>query len=144
MLSIVIIYCKKDQPILQRCIKSLPKWAEIIIAETVPEKEWKINFVKEYGQIKRYIINYPEGWFRFDTARNLAKSVATQEWILSLDADEELVKNQEEWLKRLLETTPDDIGAYFSTQFGVVNVLHQRGVATRIATPIIRLSLIHI
>lgn len=140
MLSVVIIYSEADREPLKNCLSSLPPWAEKVLIETVPGDEWKLKKGIKNEYLKTGTIYYPRGEFRFDHARNRAKKLATKKWILSLDADEYLVQNEWDFLKKIVSETADDIGGYQCTQYSWASGLPKApGTAGRMAIETIRL-----
>jgi len=130
--SVVIIYNETDQKFILECIDSIPTEAEIVLVKTVL---FDVNECFEIG----YLWNVPskltnvqkgarhimaEYHYRddigdgiindFADARNKAKSLATKEWILSLDADERIIIAQHKLLNEVLETVEGNIGGFIT------------------------------
>lgn len=99
-ISFVCIYHKDDFHYLQGMIDTLPSDSEIVLMEVKEgeKEEVKITYSNKYKKLG--YITLPE--FRFDKARNLAKSVATYNWIFSIDADERLCIDQHKGIKELI------------------------------------------
>jgi len=95
----VCLIVKNEAEYLERCLESV-KWAEEIIVVDTGSTDETPSIAAKYGQVYDYT------WQNdFAAARNYALSKATQEWILSLDADE-WVQNPET-LQELATLQPD-------------------------------------
>lgn len=84
-LSLCLI-AKDEEQFINRCLKSVGGLASEIILLDTGSQDQTINIAKEYGA-KIFCIPWPGD---FSKARNIAQSHATGQWILILDADEEL------------------------------------------------------
>ncbi len=128
--SVVIIYNEADQKFIPECIDSIPTEAEIVLVKTVP---FNVNECFESGYLwnskltnvqkgSRHIMaeyhyrdDIGDGIINdFADARNKAKSLATKEWILSLDADERIIIAQHKLLNEVLETVGSNIGGFIT------------------------------
>jgi len=130
------MFSNNDKKYIPEMVKSLPPWAEVIICETKPwnKNKWEITDVQRTADGKRVsaVINYPEGEWRYDHGRNYAHKLATQDWILAIDADERLNPIQWDFLKRTLRDAPDHCGGYFVSQVSwVPSMLDETGAALR-------------
>ena len=134
-LSVVVLWCDDDYQYLKDMIKSLPK-CELILAKTCPVKEphyslnnqsgFSIRKSKENGAIKEIEIEYPEGKLHFSKLRNLAKSISSNEIILSIDPDERLLVHQHEgWAEAVdnLKKNKDYGGVY---SFNISILTHKK------------------
>lgn len=113
-ISIVCI-STKDNPFLQTFINSLPAGCECIIMFNKENKEKanQLTFINETNlncHIKYYMYYYDE--FSFSKLRNVAKSKATKEWIISLDTDERITLYQDDY--DMLNQMPDNIGGLYN------------------------------
>lgn len=98
MLSAVLIV-KNEQEILSKCLDTLKGIDEIIITDTGSKDKTK-EIASKYTD---KIYDFP--WVdSFCKARNFSNSKATGEWILTIDADEELL-TPIETIKDILEKT---------------------------------------
>lgn len=91
-LDVVVMYRKEDANFLKELVSLIPSDCNIHLVKTLQLEQHPprttISIVKEgnTNNISYYTHHYDE--FRFDTARNYAKSIATREWVLMLDADD--------------------------------------------------------
>lgn len=83
-LSVIIITCDAEQHI-ENCLKSV-EWADEIIVVDSGSKDETINICRQYTQ---HIFSYTD-WQGFGVQKNRALSHATGDWILSIDADEQI------------------------------------------------------
>lgn len=109
MLS-VAIFAKNEEEHLERCLKSLePLNAQIIFVDT-GSTDKTVEIAKKYTE---HI--YHEPWRNdFSWHRNHSFSLCTGDWILQIDADEELTYDTEKspsQLLRSLEKIPKEINA---------------------------------
>lgn len=102
MLSAVLIV-KNEQEILSKCLDTLKGIDEIIITDTGSKDKTK-EIASKYTD---KIYDFP--WVdSFCKARNFSNSKATGEWILTIDADEELL-TPIETIKDILEKTDKEV-----------------------------------
>ena len=99
-ISAVIISHNEERNI-RRCLESVQSVAdEIVVVDSLSEdkteeicNEFNVKFVKQQ-------------WLGYSEQKNLANNLATNDWILSIDADEEL---SEELKKSILELKNNNI-----------------------------------
>jgi glycosyltransferase involved in cell wall biosynthesis len=84
-LSVVLIV-KNESSCLERCLESVKDLGELVIVDTGSTDNTK-EIAKKYTD-KVHDFEWND---RFDDARNFALSKATGDWLLSIDADEELI-----------------------------------------------------
>ena len=150
--SVVIIFSQEDQKHIQKCLDTVPPEAEIILVKTVPVsvdesyhsgrlwyKDWELTNVtkgvKHTFAEFHYLDVEDSGIIPdFSAARNAAKSLATREWILSLDADERLITDQHELINEAIEHAPGDIGGFISGNVSnIANVKDEKGMFRNIS-----------
>jgi len=91
---------KNEAANLDRCLKSLNVYVDEIIVVDTGSQDTTVNIAKSYGA---RVYKYP--WQNdFSQARNESLRHATQEWILIVDADEELPEITAKKLKELALT----------------------------------------
>lgn len=95
MLSAVLIV-KNEEVFIERCLRSLKGFKEIIVVDTGSKDATKEK-VKKFTD-KIYDFKWTD---HFSEARNFAKSKATGDYILSIDADEILLTPYAEIVKQL-------------------------------------------
>jgi hypothetical protein len=118
ILSVVVMYCDDDAQYLENCLASTPRShdAEVIVMKTVPVPvspaalRGEPVMLRQAGNVKFYEWEYVEGRFDFAAARNVAASVATGEWIFSLDCDERMMTEQHYHIIEGCRTASGDIG----------------------------------
>ncbi|MDO8517552.1 MAG: glycosyltransferase [Nanoarchaeota archaeon] len=98
------IIVKNNESTLERCLNSVKELVdEIIIVDTGSTDKTKEIALKYTDKIFDYIPENTEEWINnFSAAKNFAISKATKEWILALDADETLSKQD---FPKILELT---------------------------------------
>lgn len=131
-ISFVCIYGKKDFHYLQGMINTLPKNIELVLIEVrqIEGAETTINITEKDNAKQIGFINISPENFRFDTVRNLAKSLARYEWIFSIDADERLCIDQHNYLYELINTEFDSftfkVFDVNNNSFGIVRRLFKK------------------
>ena len=111
-LSACIIYKEEDYDYLHDCLQSIPNNTEIILCKTIGTEKIYEPFNSEKKVIFGREVNYTEfqyykksdckpydfvnNHFSYSEARNYCMQFATQDWILSLDADERIMISSNE------------------------------------------------
>ncbi len=104
-LSVIIVaYNEEDR--IKRCLESI-KWANEIIVVDGFSNDGTVDICKQYTEKI-----YQRKWDGFISQKNYALSLATKEWVLSLDADEELSELLMDEIKGVLENNDVDCDAY--------------------------------
>jgi glycosyltransferase involved in cell wall biosynthesis len=85
----VILITKNEEKNLEDCLASISDIADEIIVVDSNSDDQTINIAKKYGAL----ISTPNDWPGFGKQKNRALSLASKEWVLSLDADERLTKD---------------------------------------------------
>lgn len=103
-ITVCMIVCNEEENI-GRCLESVCNISdEIIVVDTGSTDQTKL-ICEKYGA---HLYDFP--WEKdFSGARNFSLKQATGEWILCLDADEELALFDSSGLHHYLEETPEDI-----------------------------------
>ena len=94
-LSAVLIVKNEEQNIA-RCLKSISWVEEIVVLDTGSTDE-TVNICKNYGAKVYYL----DQWEGFGKAKQQAVDLATFDWILSIDADEEISPELQKELQEL-------------------------------------------
>lgn len=109
----VLLMVKNEEKNLARCLKSVQGIADEIVVVDTGSSDSTIQIAKEYGasvhlpdDLDSLYIDTPNGRkLNFSAGRNLCLSLATKEWVLFIDADEELVVPDpaalRDWFSRL-------------------------------------------
>lgn len=92
----VILIAKNEEKNLARCLKSV-SWASEIVAVINDCTDGTEDVLKSFGAKI-----YKHEWKGYIQQKNNALSYATQEWIFSIDADEEVPPNLESEIRKLL------------------------------------------
>ncbi len=99
MLSVIII-TKNESQNIRRCLKSV-EWADEIIVVDSGSEDDTLAICEQFNcRIQR------SDWSGFGPQKNKALELATHDWILSIDADEEVSTA----LRQEIETAIDDSG----------------------------------
>jgi len=83
-----VLIVKNEAKCIEKCLKSVELADEIIVCDT-----WSSDITPKIAETLWATVKYFEWEDDFSSARNYAKSFASNEWVLSIDADEVL----EEW-----------------------------------------------
>ena len=84
----VIVITRNEQANLDACLSSVREIAnEIVIVDSSSTDE-TLSIAKSYNAV----ISSPTDWPGFGAQKNRALDLATQDWVLSIDADERLSK----------------------------------------------------
>ena len=108
-----ILITKNEEANLERCLRSV-KWVDEIIVVDSDSTDRTVEIARDF---KAKIFN-PE-WTGFGPAKQYALDQATGDWVLSIDADEEVSFTLKNEITQLLEGEPKYCGYYLprKTQF---------------------------
>jgi hypothetical protein len=150
--SVVIMFDEAHQKYIPECLDLIAPEAETILMKTIPVTAdvsyssgqlWhtsdELTNIKRNGSKVYAEYFYRDGEFQFDTARNRAKSLATRDWILSLDADERLNPAQHTLINELIEQAEPTIGGYVSGNTSFIPNLYFEGKPLRTKSEQVRL-----
>lgn len=98
MLSIIII-TKNEAHAISDCLRSVA-WAEEIIVVDSGSTDNTISICQQMGAK----ITVTHDWPGFGKQKNRALALATQPWVLSIDADERVTPELQEEIKRVIAT----------------------------------------
>jgi glycosyltransferase involved in cell wall biosynthesis len=104
-LSVAII-TKNEEANLARTLESV-RWANEIVVVDSGSTDRTVDIASAYGAKV-----FCEEWHGFGKQKNLAIEHCTSEWVLSLDADEEVSEALAQEITHLVEETPS-VEAYF-------------------------------
>lgn len=96
-----IIITKNEESNLERCLRSV-SWVDEIIVVDSESTDRTVEIAKSF----KAKIFYPE-WKGFGPTKQYALDQAGGEWVLSIDADEEVSFTLKNEIKQLLENEPD-------------------------------------
>lgn len=156
ILTIITIYCKKDEKYLKEYQECLPNFSHNIIFETVHESRRKeFEGIEDLQLYEPHILKKDRRFtigmmlvpdaiedFDFSKAQNVLLDMVDTKWILKLDADERLLghqlKEMQSWLRD--EELHYKIGGYYLTQDNIMfNTISEYGVFQRGGVPTCRL-----
>lgn len=104
-LSVTII-CKNEARNIRACLESV-KWADEIIVLDSGSTDGTIEIVKEYTDKC-----YQTDWPGFGVQKNRAIEYVSNDWVLSIDADERVSPLLKDNIQRLLADDPEANSAY--------------------------------
>jgi len=102
-LSVVII-TKNEEGCICDCIKSA-SWADEIIVVDADSSDKTVLICKELGA-EVYV---QKEWLGFGPQKNLALSLATKDWVLSLDADEVVSPSLKDEIQEAIQLNPSNV-----------------------------------
>ncbi len=103
----VIVHTKNSAKTIRKCLLSVKMAEEIVVVDmhsTDKTKDIALRYTDEFFEVK------DSGYV--ETVRNFGIGKATQDWILLLDADEELSDGMQNWLQAFFPQ-PDNVVAYY-------------------------------
>lgn len=105
MLSVIII-CRNEEDHIKECLESV-KWSSEIIVVDAESKDKTVDIARLYTD-KIFI----KKWQGYSIQRNYALGLATNKWVLSLDADERVTGELKEEILKVINTCNNDIKGY--------------------------------
>lgn len=124
----VCIICKNEEKNIRRCLESIKDIGNEIIVVDTGSRDKTIEIVKEY---KVKLINHR--WNNdFSEARNVSIRNATCDWILILDADEEIDKENALRLLNVINNNPHYEGLFLSLSNLIENREYSKAVVFRV------------
>ena len=102
----VILICKNEEKNIEACLKSVSFADEIIILDS-GSTDKTIEIAKKYTSHV-----YSTDWPGFGIQKNRCLSKATGDWVLSIDADEQVSDALKEQIIRLLKNPEKDVNGY--------------------------------
>lgn len=108
----VYIICKNEEKHIKRVLESVKDFAEIIIVDS-GSIDRTLDIAKEFTKN----IFYKE-WLGFAAQKEYARSLCTNEWVLNLDADEELTGQlKDEIIQTIDGNNIDGLNIKISSQY---------------------------
>lgn len=106
----LILIARNEEKKLEKCLNSVAPWVKEIICVINNCTDKTQVIMESYGAIV-----YEEPWTGFKDQKNKALSYATEPWVLSLDADEEVSPNLARSIHEFFESDKDHYdGAYWA------------------------------
>jgi|GEM_PF-933883 len=115
----VCMIVKNEADNLPRCLASVRKTADEIVVVDTGSQDNTIAIAQEFGAKVGHFVWCDD----FAAARNYALGLATGDWILILDADDEMAPGGEAALRQLLEKAPKEEILALSTRIPCANGL---------------------
>ncbi|WBW96577.1 TPR domain-containing glycosyltransferase [Oceanirhabdus sp. W0125-5] len=117
---------KNEEDNLERCLKSAEGIADEIIIVDTGSSDSTVEIAKKYTPNVYFF-----KWINdFSAARNFSLSKATGDWILILDADDELKNNQKDYIREL--TTDTSIDVYCFNTLNIINENDKKNIAVNL------------
>lgn len=108
----VYIICKNEEKHIRRVLESVKDFSEIIVVDS-GSSDNTLNIVKEFTNNI-----FHQDWLGFAKQKEFAKSLCTKDWVLNLDADEEVTTNlKNEIIKAIEENKIDGLNIKISSSF---------------------------
>jgi len=98
----VYIICQNESKHIQRVLKNVEDFDEVIIVDSGSTDD-TLEIAKEFTENIYY-----QPWLGFAKQKEYAKSLCTNEWVLNLDADEEITQTLKEEIKKAIEENSID------------------------------------
>lgn len=102
-----VLIVKDEQQLIGRCLKSLVGFDEMVVLDT-GSTDKTVEIAKAHGA--KVHTSAPIVPFHFAEARNQAASLASNDWILSIDADEMLRAGSIRKIRHAVGSRPDATG----------------------------------
>ena len=93
----ICIICFNEEKNIRRCLEG-SKWADEIIVIDSMSQDKTVKIAREYTDKV-----YQRSWVGYIDQKNFALSKAKSEWILSIDADEEISQGLQYEIKKVIE-----------------------------------------
>jgi glycosyltransferase involved in cell wall biosynthesis len=100
----VIIIAKDEELSIQKCLESI-FWADEIIVVDANSSDKTAAISKKLGAK----VTVTKEWYGFGPQKNLALSLASKEWVLSLDADEIVSLQLKEEIQAAIQLNPENL-----------------------------------
>ena len=108
----VYIICKNEEKHIKRVLESVKDFDEIVIVDS-GSTDNTLNLAKEYTN---KIFN--QDWLGFAKQKEYAKNLCQNEWVLNLDADEQLTEELKKEIEKVIEENKiDGLDIKISSQF---------------------------
>ncbi len=105
----VVLATYNEEKNLSSCLDSIKDLADEIIIVDGSSTDKTVEIAKKYGAIVKITTNKPN----FHINKQMAIDMATRDWILQLDGDEHISKEQKEEIKEILEKDPKEFNGYW-------------------------------
>ena len=108
----VYIICKNEERHIKRVLESVKDFDEIIIVDS-GSSDNTLSIAKEYSNKI-----FHQDWLGFAKQKEYAKNLCQNEWVLNLDADEQLTQELKKEIEKVIEENKiDGLDIKISSQF---------------------------
>lgn len=108
----VYIICQDEEQHIRRVLESVKAFEEVVIVDS-GSTDRTLEIAKEYTDKI-----FHQEWLGFSKQKEYAKSLCSREWVLNLDADEQLSSELEEEIKETIkEDTVDGLDMKISSKY---------------------------
>lgn len=108
----VYIICKNEEKHIKRVLESVKDFDEIVVVDS-GSSDNTLSIVKEYTNRV-----YHKDWLGFAKQKEYAKNLCTNDWVLNLDADEQLTNELKNEIEETInENKIDGLNIKISSQF---------------------------
>ena len=104
----VIVHTRDEEGQVADCLASCVGWADEVVVADMESRDRTRSIAGALG-CRVLEVPYME---EFDSARNFSAAVASNAWILYLDADERLTSDVKVTIERLIQDAQDDVGGF--------------------------------
>ena len=105
----VVLATYNEEKNLPSCLDSIKDLADEIIIVDGTSSDKTVEIAKKYGAIVKVTTNKPN----FHINKQIAIDMATKDWILQLDGDELISKEQKEEIREILEKDSKELNGYW-------------------------------
>ena len=108
----VYIICKNEEKHIKRVLESVKDFDEIVVVDS-GSTDNTLNIAKEYTNKI-----FHQDWLGFAKQKEYAKNLCQNEWVLNLDADEQLTEELKKEIEKVIEENKiDGLNIKISSQF---------------------------
>ena len=108
----VYIICKNEEKHIKRVLESIKEFDEIVVVDS-GSTDNTLNIAKEYTNKI-----FHQDWLGFAKQKEYAKNLCQNEWVLNLDADEQLTEELKKEIEKVIEENKiDGLDIKISSQF---------------------------
>ncbi len=109
----VYIICKNEEKHIKRVLDSIKEFDEIVVVDSGVKNYNTLNIAKEYTNKI-----FHQDWLGFAKQKEYAKNLCQNEWVLNLDADEQLTEELKKEIEKVIEENKiDGLNIKISSQF---------------------------
>ena len=105
----VVLATHNEEANLAGCLDSVKDLADEIVIADGSSTDKTVEIAKKYGAKLKITSNKPN----FHINKQMAIDMATKDWILQLDADEHISKEQKQEIEEILEKDPKEFNGYW-------------------------------